>query len=111
MTLNYIDDLGNKLKSVFSKAIHYEEVIAQFWAPITIEGRLLLSTSGQPFAVSHLDKGLGHYRLRSVEYYYNIDANNKLIEDHIEEEDHMMIIGGAPATAFHNRLPEVVHYF
>ncbi|KAJ0786540.1 putative transcription factor Nin-like family [Helianthus annuus] len=70
--------------------------LAQFWAPVTIDGRRLLSTSRQPFALRPLSNKVAQYRLLSEKYKYNIDMN-KL---HIEPEH--MILSGGPATAFRN---------
>ncbi|KAJ0786548.1 hypothetical protein HanOQP8_Chr02g0072521 [Helianthus annuus] len=70
--------------------------LGQFWAPVTKDSRRLLSTSDQPFAVSHLYNDFAQYRLYSEKYKYNIDMNKLHIEP-----DHMILSGG-PATAFLN---------
>ncbi|GKB55794.1 hypothetical protein Tco_0911980 [Tanacetum coccineum] len=117
------DDLGtrmiyDKIKSAFSNVNRYGATIVQFWAPhVTIRGRWLLSTSGQPFAVGYLDSSARKYRKRCEEYGYNIDvtknnnSNKHVIENIEQHEDHprpMIIFNGASASAFLNRLTEVV---
>nr|XP_043617591.1 protein NLP7-like [Erigeron canadensis] len=79
--------------------------IIQFWTPVmTISGRRLLSTSGQPFAVRFPSKKLSKYRLRCMEYQY-------IISDQHNDHDDLLIISDAPtATSFLNRLPELVSY-
>ncbi|KAJ0952123.1 hypothetical protein HanPSC8_Chr02g0068431 [Helianthus annuus] len=85
------------IKSALSNTKHYWcFFLGQFWAPVTIDSRRLLSTSDQPFAVRPLSNNLAMYRLRSEKYKYNIDANKLHIEP-----DHMILSGG-PATAFFN---------
>ncbi|MFS7913697.1 hypothetical protein Hanom_Chr02g00144701 [Helianthus anomalus] len=84
------------IKSALSNMQLYCCFFVQFWAPVTIDSRGLLSTSHQPFAVSHLYNDFAMYRLHSEKYKYNIDAN-KL---HIEPEH--MILSGGPAPAFLN---------
>ncbi|PWA89249.1 NIN-like protein [Artemisia annua] len=105
----------DKIKSAFSNITIYGGEIVQFWAPhVTIRGRWLLSTSGQPFSVAYLSSGIAKYRKRCEEYGYNIDVtkNNKHVIDNIEQhDDHprpMIIFSGASASAFLNRLTEVV---
>ncbi|KAJ0940306.1 hypothetical protein HanRHA438_Chr02g0081901 [Helianthus annuus] len=85
-----------KIKSALSKTRHDRCFLGQFWAPVTIDSRRLLSNSDQPFAVSHLYNDLAKYRLLSEKYKYNIDMN-KL---HVEPDD--MILSGGPAPAFLN---------
>ncbi|GKC66918.1 hypothetical protein Tco_1099516 [Tanacetum coccineum] len=112
------DDLGtrtiyNKIKSAFSKISNGGELIVQFWAPVTSGNRHVLSTSGQPFAVSYFGEGLEEYRGRCLGYECNINMknNNKVIEDDVEQHDDrhpMTMISGPPTNAFLNRLPEAV---
>ncbi|GKE08041.1 hypothetical protein Tco_1411592, partial [Tanacetum coccineum] len=93
------DDAGtrmmikDKIKSAFSKMNYGYRTILQFWAPVTIDGKHLLSTSGQPFAVSRLGSSLENYRRRCVEHAYDIDVNSKF--------------RGTPASAFLNDFPEI----
>ncbi|KAI3716797.1 hypothetical protein L1987_67952 [Smallanthus sonchifolius] len=88
-------DLANpihhKIISALSNTNIYPWMMCQFWAPVTIGGRRLLSTSGQPFAVSSLSNELAVYRKNCEKYEYNIDADK--------------IDNGGPATAFLNRFP------
>lgn len=104
----------DKIKSAFSKVCNGGELIVQFWAPITSGNRLVLSTSGQPFAVSVFSEGLEEYRGRCMGYECNIDMNNdnnKVIKDDIEQHQDrhpMTMISGPPTNAFLNRLPEAV---
>nr|GEW37467.1 hypothetical protein [Tanacetum cinerariifolium] len=113
------DDLGTrmiyeKIKSAFSKVNNSGELIVQFWVPVTSGNRRVLSTSGQPFAVSDFGEGLEEYRRRCMGYVCNIDMNNdndKVIKDDIEQhaDRHpMTMISGPPTNAFLNRLPEAV---
>ncbi|KAI7729996.1 hypothetical protein M8C21_029882 [Ambrosia artemisiifolia] len=88
-----------KIKFAFSNTEVNTTFISQFWAPVNIDGRWLLSTSGQTFAVSDLTDHLAMYRLKSAKYQYIIDAN------HIDIERDPMIRRGGPATAFMSRMP------
>ncbi|KAJ0805662.1 putative transcription factor Nin-like family [Helianthus annuus] len=74
---------------------------AQFWAPVKLGGRWVLSTSGQPFAVDHPRHEFAKYRLYSVRYKFNID-----LDKHDNGNDPMIIRGGA-GTAFLNCLTNV----
>ncbi|KAJ0482811.1 hypothetical protein HanIR_Chr13g0658011 [Helianthus annuus] len=97
-----LDDTGRiheKIISAFSSMVPGWKFIAQFWAPVTIRGRWVLSTSGQPFAVSDLVKEFAKYKLYSEKYTYHIDVNK------IDIDGDPMIIGGGHATAFLMRLP------
>ncbi|PWA58850.1 NIN-like protein [Artemisia annua] len=99
---NYTDDVGTrmliyeKIKSAFSKMDNREGLIVQFWAPVTIGGKHLLSTSGQPFAVSLLYQDFIEYRRRCVEYKYDIDVNSNNSK-----------YRGTPASAFLNHFPDI----
>ncbi|KAJ0786535.1 hypothetical protein HanOQP8_Chr02g0072351 [Helianthus annuus] len=74
---------------------------AQFWAPVKLGGRWVLSTSGQPFAVDHPRHEFAKYRLYSLRYKFNID-----LDKHDNGNDPMIIRGGA-GTAFLNCLTNV----
>lgn len=80
--------------------------LIQFWAPVKTGGRILLSTSNQPFALAKLKidyhNGLDKYRLCSLKYQYDVDWTN------LEDEYDPVIISGAPASAFLNRIPELL---
>ncbi|KAD5507431.1 hypothetical protein E3N88_15134 [Mikania micrantha] len=73
---------------------------SQFWAPVTINDRRLLSTSGQPFVIPVLNKESAIYRLHSEKYEYDMYVN-KL---EIEGEGDLKIRSGGPASAFRNPL-------
>lgn len=89
-----------KLKSAFSNMLWLNSaLICQFWSPVTIDGRWLLSTSGQPFAVNDLSDNLAMYRINSAKYHYNIDVNT------LDIGSDPKIMSGGPATAFLNRMP------
>lgn len=93
----------DKIKSAFSIKIRNTcALFVQFWAPVTIGGRWLLSTSGQPFAVNQHSTVLNYYRLRSVEYQYSIN---------LDTGQDPMIICGQTATAFLNHIPEIVNVY
>ncbi|PWA67540.1 NIN-like protein [Artemisia annua] len=112
-------DLGtrmiyDKIKSAFSKVSNSGELIVQFWAPVTSCNGRVLSTSGQPFAVSGFGEGLKEYRGRCMGYECSIDMNdenNKVIKDEIEQhgDRHLVtMISGPPTNAFLSRLPDAV---
>ncbi|MFS7913664.1 putative transcription factor Nin-like family [Helianthus anomalus] len=87
----------HNIKSALSNITHHQYLFfGQFWAPVTIDGRRLLSTSNQPFSVRNLYNSLAIYRLHSEKYKYNIDVNN------LYSEPEHMILSGGPATAFLN---------
>lgn len=56
----------------------YVSVLVQFWAPVTIEGRSLLTTRNQPFALNEDDdQELCRYRMISEEYVkYYVDQQS-----------------------------------
>ncbi|KAD5507424.1 hypothetical protein E3N88_15127 [Mikania micrantha] len=104
--LNIIRD---KIKSIFLDIVGDPMTmctlcIGQFWAPVTINERRLLSTSGQPFIIPVLDKGSAIYRLDSEKYEYDIDVNK------LEIEGDPKIKSGGPATTFLRRLPNADHH-
>ncbi|KAJ9555841.1 hypothetical protein OSB04_010455 [Centaurea solstitialis] len=82
---------------------NFPGLVLQFWAPLKISGRRLLTTSDQPFLLHDSEI----YRSLCVKYMYNIDVNK--VEDEDEEEPTNTIISsGSVATAFLNQLPELV---
>ncbi|PWA78602.1 NIN-like protein [Artemisia annua] len=99
------DDVGTRtmiydqIISAFSKMDYSDGVIFQFWAPVTIGGKHLLSTSGQPFAVSHLNNLFLQYRRLCVEHVYDIDVNSNNSK-----------FRGTPASEFLNRFPEIAFH-
>ncbi|GJZ26159.1 hypothetical protein Tco_0570412 [Tanacetum coccineum] len=98
--------IQEKIKSAFMN-VSFSDIkwFIQFWAPINIGGRQLLTSFHQPFASSrHSDPLLHKYRSLSQRYAYSIG-------DHVnQEEDDPMIItfGGPVAMAFLNNFLEVV---
>ncbi|KAJ9555722.1 hypothetical protein OSB04_010336 [Centaurea solstitialis] len=85
-------------------------VLIQFWAPVSVCGRRLLATSGQPFALFRRegasDRRDQEHRLCSLKYKYDIDHVNNKVE--VFEEDPTILTDGPPASAFRNRIPELV---
>nr|XP_043626622.1 protein NLP4-like isoform X2 [Erigeron canadensis] len=77
--------------------------VLQFWAPLkTSCGRLILSTSSQPFTFAYLNSLRHKYRLSSLNY------RSTIIDDYTEFQENPKIITGPPATAFLNRFPVVL---
>ncbi|KAI3707129.1 hypothetical protein L6452_25373 [Arctium lappa] len=79
--------------------------LIQFWAPLKIAGRWILTTTDQPFLLYYGtdEDGIKKYRSCCEKYKYNIDV------DRVEvEEDPTIISSGKPATAFLNRMPELL---
>ncbi|KAL8256109.1 hypothetical protein R6Q59_031176 [Mikania micrantha] len=94
-----LNTVHHKIKSAFCNMTNPGELcIVQFWAPVTINDRRLLSTSGQPFVINKLTMESAMYRLHSEKYEYDIDVN----KDEIEVDP--KIRSGGPASAFLNRL-------
>ncbi|KAD5508228.1 hypothetical protein E3N88_15931 [Mikania micrantha] len=104
---NQLNTIQDKIKSVFSDIGPIELCIGEFWAPVTINERRLLSTSGQPFMISKLTSGSVRYRLHSEKHQYDIDVNKLQIEG--EGEPNINIRSGGPATTFLRRLSNVDH--
>ncbi|KAD5507407.1 hypothetical protein E3N88_15110 [Mikania micrantha] len=78
----------------------------QFWAPVTINERRLLSTSGQPFFINGLTTmEMVKYRLDSEKHQYDIDVN----KPEIEGEGDPNIRSGGPAITFLKRFPNADH--
>nr|GEX73442.1 hypothetical protein [Tanacetum cinerariifolium] len=78
----------------------------QFWAPVkTTIGRLLISTSNQPFSLVHLNTRIRKYRLCSQKYQYDMHGKE------VDEKDLMILIGGLVSTAFLNHSPETIKGF
>ncbi|GKE11150.1 hypothetical protein Tco_1414701, partial [Tanacetum coccineum] len=75
------------------RSLSDERFVNNSYSSVTIDGKHLLSTSGQPFAVSRLGSSLENYRRRCVEHAYDIDVNSKF--------------RGTPASAFLNDFPEI----
>ncbi|KAD5507411.1 hypothetical protein E3N88_15114 [Mikania micrantha] len=103
---NQLNTIQDKIKSVFSYiADPYEFCIGEFWAPVTINERRVLSTSGQPFFINEheLTMEMVMYRLHSEKHQYDIDVNK------MEIEVDPNIRSGGPAIAFLRRLSNVDH--
>ncbi|KAK1428678.1 hypothetical protein QVD17_17517 [Tagetes erecta] len=94
-----MNTIHDNIISAFSDMKEWYKFFGQFWEPVTMDdGRLLLSTSSQPFVVSHLYKHMLMYRIESEKHEYNIGMN-------YNEGKPMHIVNGGPATAFVNHLP------
>ncbi|KAD5507434.1 hypothetical protein E3N88_15137 [Mikania micrantha] len=99
---NQLNTIQGKIKSVFSDIANpYEFCIGEFWAPVTINERRVLSTSGQPFYINDLTTEMVEYRLHSEKHQYDIDVNKLQIEGDPN------IRRGGPATTFLRRLSNV----
>ncbi|XP_022021563.1 protein NLP7 isoform X2 [Helianthus annuus] len=61
MALRYLIELGEK------------HVLAQVWAPVKNKGRIVLTTSGQPFVLDPNCTGLHQYRMASLMYSVSLD--------------------------------------
>lgn len=69
------------------------DVLVQIWVPTNREGRIVLTTSGQPFSLNPYCQRLVNYRTISTNYLFSA------------EEDSSMAIG-LPGRVFLGRLPE-----
>ncbi|XP_058203631.1 protein NLP7-like isoform X2 [Rhododendron vialii] len=93
-------NVKDKIRHAFQKSSMLHGSLLQFWAPTTtMEGRTLLTTQNQPFALSRTTcmsdrRGLCDYRLVSKEYKFYADAESG------EEEL------GLPGRVFLQKLPE-----
>ena len=81
-----------------------ESCIVQLWAPVTIGGRLQLSTYRQPFAVTYLDKDLLKYRRRCVEYGYNVNIDD-MIEQDVDKPPLCFLQSFARDSKYENNCP------
>ncbi|KAL8256669.1 hypothetical protein R6Q59_031736 [Mikania micrantha] len=97
MNLSSADQLNtvhDKIKSAFLHMDYGDKLfIGQFWAPVIINDKRHLSTSGQPFVIPVLTEDSVMYRLDSEKHEYDIDA----------------IPSVGPATTFLRRLPNTDH--
>ncbi|GJV80528.1 hypothetical protein Tco_1516398 [Tanacetum coccineum] len=90
------EKIKNAISSVGSFPL--KEIILQFWALVKDEnGRNMLSTCDQPFAIARLNPRLRKYRISCMKYQYCVDvsANNSKFD-------------GSRVCVFLNRFPEVV---
>ncbi|KAJ9555791.1 hypothetical protein OSB04_010405 [Centaurea solstitialis] len=96
----------HKIRRAFANLHKDLDGLVQFWAPVKIGRRWLLTTSDQPFLLDD-DKDTEIYRFLCLKYKYNIDVINN--NNNLDVEDDPSIIStGAPATAFLNQSPELV---
>lgn len=110
-----ISEVRDKLRQAFQKLILYPELnasLVQFWAPTTeaLEGRTLLTTQNQPFALGKTDHrtdklGLCEYRMISKECKFYADRKSG------EQEEEQL---GLPGRVFlyqqHESAPNVEYY-
>ncbi|KAL8208358.1 hypothetical protein R6Q57_007770 [Mikania cordata] len=96
---NVIDPQRVKEKMTSAlKALSFREprVLVQFWSPVTVRKRWLLTTLDQPFGLGVVDEGLYLYRLESENCMFAVDG------EHREE------LGppGRATRVYHQKLPE-----
>lgn len=77
------------------KVLSFREsrVLVQFWSPVAIRKRSLLTTLDQPFGLGVVDEGLYLYRLESEQRVFVVDG------EHREEL-------GPPGRVYRQKLPE-----
>ncbi|KAI3694326.1 hypothetical protein L1987_77290 [Smallanthus sonchifolius] len=77
------------------KVVRFREprVLVQFWSPVAIRKRCLLTTLDQPFGLGVVDEGLYLYRLESEQRVFVVDG------EHREEL-------GPPGRVYRQKLPE-----
>ncbi|KAI7745378.1 hypothetical protein M8C21_006898, partial [Ambrosia artemisiifolia] len=68
-------------------------VLVQFWSPVTVRNRCLLTTLDQPFGLGVIDQGLYAYRLDSEQRVFVVDG------EHRQEL-------GPPGRVYRQKLPE-----
>ncbi|KAD5508239.1 hypothetical protein E3N88_15942 [Mikania micrantha] len=94
-----LNTIHEMIKSAFLDVKYHGDIcIGQFWAPVTINDRRLLSTSGQPFVIPILTKESVMHRLHFEKHEYDIDVNK------LEIEADPKIRSRGPASAFLSRL-------
>ncbi|KAI3707127.1 hypothetical protein L6452_25371 [Arctium lappa] len=95
------DKIENAFKNLQGEGLFW---LIQFWAPLKIAGRRILTTSDQPFLLPDEDdiELLKNYRSCCVKYKYNIEVDKVEVED---DPTNTIISSGTPATAFLNRMP------
>ncbi|XP_073127530.1 uncharacterized protein [Henckelia pumila] len=89
-----IEEIKHLLSEMLSIGTFRSHFLIQFWAPKMIGKRSFLSTSEQPFALGHLQKGLCWYRKQCIQHLYYIGDGAK--------EDEL----GPPGRVFLNGHPE-----
>ncbi|KAF5801644.1 putative transcription factor Nin-like family [Helianthus annuus] len=77
------------------KVLSFREprVLVQFWSPVAVMKRCLLTTLDQPFGLGAIDEGLYKYRLESEQRVFVVDG------EHREEL-------GPPGRVYRQKLPE-----
>lgn len=60
----------------YFKELTEQNILAQIWAPVKIENRYKLTTSGQPFVLDPKSNGLYQYRTVSLMYMFSLDGEN-----------------------------------
>ena len=70
-----------------------QHVLAQVWAPVKSGGKLVLSTSGQPFVLDSQSNGLHQYRMASLTFMFSLEP----------DQDGYL---GLPGRVFQQKLPE-----
>lgn len=68
-------------------------ILVQFWSPVTLRKRCLLTTLDQPFGLGAVDEGLYLYRLESEQRMFVVDGEHR--------EDI-----GPPGRVYREKLPE-----
>ncbi|KAJ0779679.1 putative transcription factor Nin-like family [Helianthus annuus] len=93
---NIIDPQTIKQKVTAAlKALSFREprVLVQFWSPVAVMKRCLLTTLDQPFGLGEIDEGLYKYRMESEQRVFVVDG------EHREEL-------GPPGRVYRQKLPE-----
>ncbi|XP_009605049.1 protein NLP6-like isoform X2 [Nicotiana tomentosiformis] len=91
-----------KIKAALQRIETSQVILLQFWGLEKIEGRHFLTTSGQPFGLRYLYKGLCWYRKHCQGYKYSVNNKGESSEQGTEKA-HLF---GPPARVFQEKLPE-----
>ncbi|XP_016468310.1 protein NLP6 [Nicotiana tabacum] len=91
-----------KIKAALQRIETSQVILLQFWGLEKIEGRHFLTTSGQPFGLRYLYKGLCWYRKHCQGYKYSVNNKGESGEQGTEKA-HLF---GPPARVFQEKLPE-----
>ncbi|XP_022136627.1 protein NLP6 isoform X2 [Momordica charantia] len=87
------------IKEKMAQALRYikessdQHVLAQVWAPIKRDGKVVLSTYGQPFVLDTQSNGLHQYRMVSLMFMFSLDT----------DPDGYL---GLPGRVYQQKLPE-----
>ncbi|KAI8558757.1 hypothetical protein RHMOL_Rhmol04G0121500 [Rhododendron molle] len=108
-----ISEVRDKLRQAIQKLILYPELnasLVQFWAPTTeaLEGRTLLTTQNQPFALGKTSDKLGlcEYRMISKDCKFYVDRKS----GEQEEGEQLGLPGRVFLYQLHESAPNVEHY-